>query len=34
MVKILLRMTQSNMDVIYGDMVTKMQQVMAPQRRH
>lgn len=32
MVKILLRMTQSNMDVIYGDMVTKMQQVMSPQR--
>lgn len=38
MVKILLRMTQSNMDVIYGDMVTKVQQVrcaraiLAPQR--
>lgn len=27
MVKILVRMTQSNMDVIYGDMVTKVQQV-------
>lgn len=27
MVRILVRMTQSNMDVIYGDMVTKVQQV-------
>lgn len=27
MVKILVRMTQSNMEVIYADMVTKVQQV-------
>ncbi|TNM96133.1 mitochondrial calcium uniporter regulator 1 [Takifugu rubripes] len=32
MVKILLRMTQSNMDVIYGDMVTKTQQEIMFQR--
>lgn len=27
LVKILVRMTRSNMDVIYGDMATKVQQV-------